>query len=366
MSKDLLKFRSQGEFVTLLQHRLSELGYKTDTDGYFGRDTENTVKKFQKDNKLKQDGIVGAGTWKIIDELFAKKKNTSDLNLAQNRSLKGSLRKGDKGEFVQLMQQMLLTLGYNIAVDGQFGAGTERMVIQFQKDNKLVQDGIMGVHSWQILTERVHNASKKDPTPTNGKIDKEYFFAQIRKEKLFTTINTSQVDGLNFILSSWEKSGLADLRWLAYILATAYHETAYTMQPIEEYGKGKNRTYGKKIKMNGSKYTVPDKIYYGRGYVQLTWYENYDKMGRVLGIDLLNKPELALKHDIAANIMLEGMTLGITGKGDFTGKALENYFNGKTEDWINARRIINGTDKAAKIAGEAKKFHASLRFLNAR
>lgn len=365
MRKDLLKFKSQGELVTLLQHRLSELGYTTDVDGYFGKQTENVVKQFQKVNKLKQDGIVGAGTWQIIDELFAKKKNTKDIVLPEDRSLKGSLHKGDKGEFVSLLQQMLLDLGYRIAVDGHFGVGTERFVIQFQKDNKLVQDGIVGVQTWQILTERVHNATKKDPTPNNGKLDREFFFSQIKKEKLFTTIKQNQLDGINYILDCWEKSGLRDLRWLAYMLATAYHETAYTMQPIEEYGKGKGRPYGAKIKMNGSKYTHPDKIYYGRGYVQLTWYENYDKMGRILGVDLLHKPELALKQDIAAKIMLEGMTLGVSAKGDFTGKALEDYFNGKTEDWVNARRIINGKDKAEKIAAEGKKFYASLRFFNA-
>lgn len=362
MKKDTIQFRSHGELVKLLQHRLQELGYTIDTDGYFGRQTEAVVKQFQKDNQLKNDGIVGVGSWNKLDEVYAQKKNTTDLQLPKNRNLSGSLRKGHKGEYVETLQQMLLALGYGIAVDGHFGSGTERIVMQFQKDNQLVQDGIVGVHTWQLLTERVQHSTQNDPTPNNGTIDRPFFFEQIRKEKLFTSIKQSQVDGMNFIIDRWEHSGLSDLRWLAYMLATTFHETAKTMQPIEEYGKGKNRRYGRKEKMNGSLYTLPDQIYYGRGYVQLTWYENYHKMGRVLNQDLLNKPELALDPQIAADIMIEGMTLGITAKGDFTGKSLENYFNGKTEDWNNARRIINGMDKASTIGNYGKKFHKSLRF----
>lgn len=360
--KDLLKFRSYGELVKLLQFRLAALGYNIDQDGYFGKETEKVVKKFQKDNKLKQDGLVGPNTWTMIESLYEKKKKQSDLQLAPKRDLTGSLKRGHKGDYVKLLQQMLLDLGYKIAVDGDFGAGTERVVIQFQKDNKLIQDGIVGVHTWQILSERTHNSTKTDPTPKNTSIDRTFFFDNIKKLKLKTSFNQKQIDGMNTILKGWEASGLKDLRWLAYMLATAFHETGFTMQPIEEYGKGKNRKYGKKLKMNGGKYSTPDKIYYGRGYVQLTWYENYEKMGRVLNVDLLNFPEKALNETIALKIMIEGMTLGLTNRGDFTGKSLEDYFNGRTEDWYNARRIINGTDKAKDIANYAKKFHASLRF----
>jgi hypothetical protein len=133
------------------------------------------------------------------------------------------------------------------------------------------------------------------------------------------------------------------------------------MQPIEEYGKGKSYRYGKKIKRSGIPYSLPDKLYYGRGYVQLTWYENYENMGRLLGVDLLNNPDLALQPVIACKIMFEGMTKGDSSFGDFTGKSLENYFNDKKEDWVHARRIINGTDKAEMIAGYGQKFMAALK-----
>lgn len=199
-------------------------------------------------------------------------------------------------------------------------------------------------------------------TKNNLRINLPNFFEQIKKNGLYGRISQSQVDGMNYILEGWEASGLKDLRWLAYMLATTYHETAKTMQPIEEYGKGRNRKYGKKIKMNGSTYSTPDKIYYGRGYVQLTWYENYEKMGKALGFDLLNNPELALQPEIAMRIMIEGMTKGLTNRGDFTGKSLEDYFNGNSENPREARRIINGTDKADLIADYYSKFKRSLSF----
>lgn len=192
-------------------------------------------------------------------------------------------------------------------------------------------------------------------------IYRKHFFDTVRDSLFGGSMNQGQVRGMEAILREWEKRELTDLRWLAYMLATAYHETARTMQPIEEYGKGKGYRYGKKIKRSGIPYSLPDKLYYGRGYVQLTWYENYETMGRLMHQDLLNQPELALVPEIAAEIMFEGMTKGNSNFGDFTGKSLENYFNDKKEDWVNARQIINGLDKADLVAGYAKKFYAAVK-----
>lgn len=194
-----------------------------------------------------------------------------------------------------------------------------------------------------------------------GMINRANFFNKVKAAFFNGRLSQQQVDGMEGILSVWDKSGFTDLRWLAYMLATSYHETAKTMYPIEEYGKGKGRDYGRKLKMSRKPYTTPDKIYYGRGHVQLTWYENYELMGKLLKIPLLERPELALDPVISVQIMFEGMTTGASAKGDFTGKCLEQYFNKTTEDWVNARRIINGLDKADLIAGYGKKFYNILR-----
>lgn len=187
------------------------------------------------------------------------------------------------------------------------------------------------------------------------------FYDAIRKNLFGGKITPSQLAGIEAVLNEWEQSKLTDLRHLAYMLATAYHETAKTMQAIEEWGKGKGKPYGKNIKHSGVLYAVPARLYYGRGLVQLTWYENYELMGRLLGIDLLRHPEKALELNTAVKIMFEGMLRGSSSFGDFTGRCLEQYFNDKTTDWVNARRIINGTDCAVKIAGQAETFYLSLK-----
>lgn len=192
-------------------------------------------------------------------------------------------------------------------------------------------------------------------------INRKKFYQTVRNAFFGGKLSQTQVDGMESILNEWEARKLTDLRQLAYILATTYHETAKTMAPIEEYGRGAGRKYGKKIKMNGQPYTTPDKLFYGRGYVQLTWYENYEKMGQLLGVDMLNHPEYALNPHWAVKIMFEGMFTANSCKGDFTGRHLDQFFNAKTEDWVNARKIINGLDQAERIAGYGKRFYEALK-----
>lgn len=197
-------------------------------------------------------------------------------------------------------------------------------------------------------------------------INRDKFYGFIKCSFFSKGLSQKQVDSINVILDKWEASALTDRRFLAYMLATAYHETGNTMLPIEEYGKGRGLDYGKKLKMGGGKnkriaYTKPNKLYYGRGYVQLTWYENYELMGRLLGVDLLNKPELALEPKVAVDIMFEGMLKAASSFGDFTGRSLEQYFNSKVDDPLNARRIINGTDKAELIRDYYIKFLEALK-----
>lgn len=189
-------------------------------------------------------------------------------------------------------------------------------------------------------------------------INRAFFFSQAKQTLFSGKYKQSQVDGLNAILNEWEKNYSAkDDRWLAYMLATAHHETDRRMQPIEEYGKGKTRRYGQRYKLNGMRYTDTNNIFYGRGFVQLTWYENYEKAGKKLGVDLIKNADKALDLKIATQIMFVGMI-----EGWFTGKKLLNYFNTTTEDVYNARRIINGTDKASLIANYAFTYYSCISY----
>lgn len=162
------------------------------------------------------------------------------------------------------------------------------------------------------------------------------FYDEVRRA--FGSLTQGQVVGFEKILDKWTESGLVNLHFLAYMLATAWHETGSTMQPIREFGLGKGKAYGKVDKQTGF-------AYYGRGFVQLTWKYNYEKYG------IAHDPDRALDPDMAAHIMIDGMT-----KGVFTGVALGDFFTAKTNDPYNARKIINGLDKASTIAGYYGKF----------
>ncbi|MCB8880141.1 hypothetical protein ACELLULO517_07830 [Acidisoma cellulosilytica] len=175
------------------------------------------------------------------------------------------------------------------------------------------------------------------------------FFNSIRGPLFSGALGVDQVSGINAILSAWESIlPNTDERWLSYVLATTYHETNKMMKPIREYGLGRGRTYGIAD-------PITHQIYYGRGFPQLTWKINYRKMGEKLGIDMVSNPDLMLSPAVSAKVMLIGMR-----DGDFTGKSLADYFNGEESDPVNARRIINGTDCAAQIAGYYSHFLAAL------
>ncbi|PDT79945.1 hypothetical protein CO676_30305 [Sinorhizobium sp. BJ1] len=179
-------------------------------------------------------------------------------------------------------------------------------------------------------------------------MDRAKFFAAVRSPLFAGKMTEKQVQGADAILDEAERRG-TPLAHLAYMLATALHETAKTMQPIAEYGKGAGRKYGVKGKYG----QVP----YGRGYVQLTWDSNYERADKELGLKgaLLRNFNLAMRQDIAAKIMFVGMT-----EGWFTGKKLADYIGARV-DYVGARRIINGTDKAKTIAGHATVFEKALK-----
>lgn len=189
-------------------------------------------------------------------------------------------------------------------------------------------------------------------------LNRNFFFEQTKASLFDGKFRPGQLHGLIAILDEWETNhAKKDDRWLAYMLATTHHETGRTMRAIEEWGKGKGRRYGKNFKLDGTQYTNTHNIFYGRGFVQLTWYENYEKAGKKIGVDLIKKPELALDLKNATKILFSGMM-----EGWFTGKKLSNYFDRQKEDWRNARRIVNGLDKADLIASYGKQYYAAISY----
>jgi len=189
-------------------------------------------------------------------------------------------------------------------------------------------------------------------------IDRKTFFDGVRAKTFHGILNQTQVDSMNAILDEYEKRKLTDLRWLAYMLGTVFRECGSNMAPVRETFATSDAQA--RARLANVSYAQPDPVthqsYYGRGLVQLTHKTNYATQGARLGIDLVNKPDLALDPHVAADIMFTGMI-----KGQFTGVGLPKFFNDSTEDWVNARRIINALDHAEEIAAVSRTFFGALR-----
>lgn len=194
--------------------------------------------------------------------------------------------------------------------------------------------------------------------------DHDILFDKIKP--MFGTYTEENVDGLNGLIEyietrEWDKpDGLPYMRyWCSYVFATSYHETAFRMWPISEYGSD---SY-----LQGKDYYP----WYGRGHVQLTWQENYQRaQDNIVNRELLENganlkdgtlcqmgqdafKEQALDYEVSACVIFIGMQ-----EGWFTGKKLTNYLTNEKKDYPNAREIVNpyDYDTFQSIADYAEKF----------
>ncbi len=218
------------------------------------------------------------------------------------------------------------------------------------------------------------------------RIDEENFFTNYQKEfprydkkgnllPLKESLKDSLKKVFKGIREYYSKQGKdCDIRKIAYMLATAELETGHTFNPVEEanwlswearkkyfegmydpvLGKNEKR---KKMALENENTKQGDGVkYFGRGFVQITWKRNYRRMGEKFGIDLINSPDKALEHDIAIKIMIYG-----SEEGKFSGKSLGDYINTEKTDYYNARRVINGTDRADTVQSYAQKMEKCLK-----
>ena len=192
-------------------------------------------------------------------------------------------------------------------------------------------------------------------------MNRPLFFDALRRSLFGGRLNGSQVVGLESLLDA-APAGLPSSH-LAYCLATAFHETARTMRPIREFGGPAyfHRMYDPQgdrpsvAKALGNVRPGDGALFAGRGFVQLTGRSNYARAARLTGEDLIDAPDLALRSDLAARILFEGMS-----DGWFTGRKLSDHFATGRSDPIGARRIVNGTDRADLIAGYHQSFASAL------
>lgn len=190
--------------------------------------------------------------------------------------------------------------------------------------------------------------------------DPDVFF-DVARTHVTKSLDQTQVDVINALLKAAAHWPTA---WVAYALATAWHECR--LRPINEKGgnvyfhdmydiEGKRPAKAREL---GNLFPGDGIKFRGRGLVQLTGRTNYANAGKAIGVDLINNPDAALDLDNATRILVWGME-----GGKFTGVSLNDtlpYQEGSYAQFMQSRRIINGTDRAANIADYAEDFQTAL------
>ena len=231
---------------------------------------------------------------------------------------------------LRTLQTMLQSLGYyqDGSVDGIYGPKTQRAWKEWKEDNFLNQHKHIGPASVRTITNQYRKVmDTKLVVPPN-------FQPETRNQLVSAVIRVANSMGLTYDAQH------------AYILATIEHETASTFEPVREA-----YWLSEEWRAQNLRYYP----YYGRGYVQLTWRSNYQKYSNLLGIDLVKQPDKVLEAGIALYILVHGFK-----HGTFTNHKLEDYIGGEKIDYIGARKVINGLDKANHIANLASKWYGRL------
>jgi putative chitinase len=412
----------RGSDVTLLQESLSALGYNPGAaDGIFGRGTESAVRAFQRDQGIGVDGIVGRGeTWPgLLDSLNGRRDTLiqalADVPgsgfpvnniLAEIDRLDGligqisgeSSGSGPGGTYTvqsgdtlsgiaqrhgvslndllsanpQISNPNNIQVGQQINLPGGAGGtpggenpGTGGTYTVRAGDTL---SGIAARHG--VSLNDLLSANPQISNPNNIQVGQQINLPAGATGGSSGTVGDADIDAIvqavpadirnahpdniaehvERIVNVAQREGLTQEQ-TAYVLATATHES-HLGRFLEELSSGAQYENRPDLGNNQPGDGVRFK---GRGYVQLTGRANYQDWSNRLGVDLVGNPELAENPDIAAEILVRGMR-----DGTFTGRRLDRYINDTGTDFINARRVVNGTDRASLIAGYAADFNTAL------
>lgn len=158
----------RGDQVAAIQQRLKNLNYfKGEVDGVYGDDTYHAVWWFQKNNGLKVDAVVGSATMAKLFPPSAEAPVASKPSGTMPRMAVGS-----RGAWVSYLQQRLKVLGYYTGrVDGVFGEGTRRAIVELQDNNAIAKDGVVGSRTGKLLfSENVIGKSARDTFSGHSKL----------------------------------------------------------------------------------------------------------------------------------------------------------------------------------------------------
>jgi predicted chitinase len=222
------------------------------------------------------------------------------------------------------LQIGLARLGYPIGgIDGQFGPRTRSAWAEFKTDVFSGNVDLVGPDSIATLVNKVQQL-----------------------ETIEGSNQSTKADVIDAIKAECQALEIGLKTQIAYVLATTQWETAQTFKPVREAFWNDEQW-----RKNNLRYYP----YYGRGYVQLTWRNNYQAYSDILSQDLVNNPDLALNTNVALFVLVQGFKTGA-----FTGRKITDFINSGQTDFVGARRCINGTDKANEIAALAQSFMSSV------
>jgi hypothetical protein len=246
---------------------------------------------------------------------------------------------------VAAWQNILNGCGYNpeLIITGYMDDATTAATKRFQKDLGLAVTGTVDLKTWAAglnhkklpgWSEATPLVSvRRNPDPASDIIWSTDATANVRWSK---TELTQQ------LIKKAKELGLTLKTQWAYMMATIQWETADTFEPVREAFW---------LSENWRSRNLRYYPYYGRGYVQLTWEDNYEKYSGILGLPLVTQPDLAMKPGVALYILVHGFKHGI-----FTGFKLEEFVNSGKTDYYRARQCINGMDKAKEIKAIAQEW----------
>ena len=168
-----MEYGDKGELVKQLQTRLQELGYYDgEITGTFNRATETALEAFQEKMGITEDGVATTDVQTILYSASARSATElvtpTPIPTATLQPPSDTVRIGDSGDDVTLVQSRLYTLGYyDGKIDGKFGSGTYEAVLTFQECNFLTADGICGSETISVLFsgDAIYNGNEPEATP---------------------------------------------------------------------------------------------------------------------------------------------------------------------------------------------------------
>lgn len=324
------------------------------TDGDFGNETASAVMNYQRANGLTADGIIGPTTMKSLDSEIRSKASEQVISKSTVRqAFEFAVQHQDwENAFLNLnglnMYEMLRSM------DGLDSATLNTLWSnRYTYANRINLPRIE--YAKNVVLNLVLLYSVGDLYETGQVKDAADFIAE-KFMKIAKAVNADALNNISLILQECNFYAIHDKSHISYVLASAHHESRVG-KFMTEFADG-TAYEGRADLCNTQPGDGPK--YKGRGFVQITGRCNYTRYTQLLSVtreevDLINNPEQAAQPTIAAMIIAHGMS-----NGGFTGKRLSDYGTDPNYDFVGARWIVNGQDKAESIAKIARKYRKAM------